>query len=99
MANSLTGNPIYIDTAVGSTMSDIKIQQLQWVDTATSIVDGDDLSFTLDSVTVAIKANVFTAVGDGKVIVYEFGPFGFPVFAGTFVVNVIDNGAVLVWLK
>jgi hypothetical protein len=99
MANALTGNPVYIDTAANSTMNDVKIQQLQWIDTATSIVSGDDLSFTLDTVTVAIKANVFTAVGDGKVIVYEFGPFGFPVFAGTFVVNVIDNGAVLVWLK
>lgn len=99
MANSLTGNPIYIDTAAGSTMNDVKIQQLQWIDTGTTVADGDDLSFTLDSVTVAIKANVFTEVGDGKVIVYEFGPFGFPVFVGTFVVNVIDNGAVLVWLK
>jgi len=98
MANVLTSNPVYIDTAAGSTISDVKIQQIQWLDDANDVADGDDLSFTINGVTVAIKQNLGSDVGFEDTIIYQAGPFAKPILVNSFVVGVIDHGVVLVWL-
>lgn len=99
MANELNSNPVYIDTASGSTLSGQRqVQLIQWLDDANDVADGDDLSFTLNGVTVAIKANLGSDVGQQLTVLYEAGPFKCPIKADDFVVNTIDHGVVLVWL-
>ena len=99
MANVLTGNPKSIDTAAGSTLSGlVGIKELQWIDNAGDIADGDDLSFTMNGVTVAMVANIGSDVGDQDIVKYRLGPFNPPLIAKDFVVNTIDHGVLLVFV-
>ena len=101
MANNLTSNPILIDTASGSTLTGLyQIQQIQWIDDNADIVSTDDLNFTLNGVTVNIrvKRDNTAASIDWNGILYNAGPFAKPILARDFVVNAVDNGAVLIWL-
>lgn len=98
MANVKTSNPISIDTASGSTLTGLfYVQCIQWIDDAADIADDDDLSFSLNGVTVAQKVQL-TANAVGNTVVYQAGPFASPIAVKDFVVNTIDHGVVLVWI-
>jgi len=102
MANTLTGNPKYIDTAAVGAEIHIPglagIKEIQWVDDAGDIADGDDLSITMNGVTFAMKANIGSDVGDQDIIKYKLGPFNPPLVARDFVVGTIDHGVLLVFV-
>lgn len=98
MANTLTTNPIFIDTAAGSTITNQRIMQIQWLDDASDVADGDDLSFTVNGVTIIMKANIGSDVGQILPVVFEVGPFSRPFIVSSLVVNTIDHGVFLVWL-
>lgn len=96
MANLLTDNPVYIDTAASSTVTNKRIVLIQWIDDAADIIDDDDLVFVINGVTVTIKYQKTTDVGGAGVVYYE-AAFSTPIFASTFSVTTIDHGALLVW--
>jgi len=96
MANVLTSNPIYIDTAAGSTITNKRVVLIQWQDEAGDLADDEDLSLTINGVTFAMKNKLATDVGQQPIIIWE-AAFSVPIFIDTMVVNVIDDGAVLVW--
>ena len=98
MANNLTSNPIYIDTASGSTVTDKKIQCIQWFNEAADLADGEDLAFTINGIAIAMKYNLGSDVGQQDIIVWQAGPFASPIYVREFVVTTIDDGAVLLWL-
>ena len=98
MANNLVSNPKYIDTAANSNLSNVKIQLIQWQDEAGDVGDGEDLSMTINGVTFAMKFKLGSDVGQQDIILWQAGPFAEPIFARDFVVNTIDDGAVLVWV-
>lgn len=92
MANNLTGNPKSFDTT--GTITGQWIQQIQWVDDNADLAASADLSYTMNGVTVLVKPTAAAVAGIG----YQAGPFAKPIFADTFVINVIDFGTVLVWV-
>lgn len=100
MANSVVGNPVYIDTASGSTLTGIRhIQEIQWVDKTGDIVHDDDLSITMNGVTVAVKPQLLNDNIHVGVCIWRMGPWAKPIPVTDFVVNTIDHGAVLVFLE
>jgi hypothetical protein len=99
-ANILTGNPVFIDTAASSTLTGIRlIQCIQWIATAIP-TDLDDLSFTLNGVSITTAVPITGTAGEEAFpcVLYQAGPFPRPISAKDFVVNTIDSGVVLVWL-
>ena len=99
-ANVLTSNPVFIDTAAGSTLTGQRqIQLIQWIATALP-TDLDGLSFTLDGVTITTLVPITDALNEEAYpgVLYEAGPFTKPILAKDFVVNTLDTGIVLVWL-
>jgi len=98
-ANILTSNPIFIDTAAGSTLTgEQKIQLIQWIATGTP-TDLDDLSFTLNGVTITTIVPITGTAGEEAYpcVLFQAGPFARPIRAEDFVVNTLDSGVVLVW--
>lgn len=98
MGNILTSNPVYIDTAASSDIYDVKIQLIQWYNEAADLADGEDLALTIDGVSIDMKYNLGSDVGQQAIVVWEAGPFAEPIYVRHFVVDTIDDGAVLVWL-
>lgn len=98
MANLLTSNPIFIDTAASSTVTNKKIQQIQWIEDNADIVDDDDLVFVINEVTITVKMQKTTDVGYQDTVIYQAGPFNIPIYARTFSVTTIDHGTLLVWV-
>lgn len=95
MANTLTTNPVFIDTAAGSTITDQRIQAIQWIDDAGDMANADDLDFTINGVTIHLKVDTHTSASPVQYAVH----LSHPIVVKTFVVNTIDHGAVLVWLS
>ena len=98
-ANVLTSNPIFIDTAAGSALTgERKIQLIQWIVTAAP-TDLDDLSFTLNGVTITTIVPITATAGEEAYpcVLFQAGPFARPIRAKDFVVNTLDSGVVLVW--
>jgi len=97
MANSLAGNPIYIDAAANSAFTGPKrVQLIQWVDDAADIADGDDLVFVLNGKTITIKQQIGSDVGFIGCIFYQaYFPLGLMVHS--FSVTTIDHGALHIW--
>ena len=96
MANLLTSNPIYIDTAASSDIYNKKVVLIQWQDEAGDVADGEDLSMTINGVTFAMKFKLGSDVGQQDIILWE-AAFSVPIMVTHMVVNTIDDGAVLVW--
>lgn len=99
MANNLKGNPAYIDTAgATSELTNVRIQLIQWHNEAADLGDGEDLAMTIDGVSIDMKYNLGSDVGQQDIVVWQAGPFAAPIFVRSFIVDTIDDGAVLVWL-
>lgn len=99
-ANILTSNPVFIDTAASSTLTGQRhIQLIQWIATGTP-TDDDDLSFTLNGVTITTVVPITGTANEEAYpcVLYQAGPFAVPINAKDFVVNTLDSGIVLVWL-
>lgn len=96
MANVLTSNPVSIDTATGSDITNRKVQLIQWIDDAADIADNDDLAFTINGVAVAAKIQL-TDNAVENVAVWTMGPFPQPIYVSSMVVTTIDHGVLLVW--
>lgn len=100
MANQVTANPWVLDTAMAAAETTLRtIKLIQWVDTTAEIVDDDDLAFTLNGATVAVKFHEETNVGSNPVVAYQAGPFHPPLKAAEFQLTVIDGGALIVWFN
>ena len=97
MANQTTGKVKIIDTAAGSGHSGVvRIREIQWIDDAGDIADGDDLSITIDGATLAIKQNIGSDVGQENLIVWRLGPFNPGLKVNGYLVNTIDHGVVVI---
>ena len=96
MANLLTSNPIYIDTAASSDIYNRRVVLIQWQDEAGDVADDEDLSITINGVTFAVKNKLGSDVGQQPIILWE-AVLSEPVFVSHLVVNTIDDGALLVW--
>lgn len=100
MANSVSSGIKYIDTGgatdlvASSTVWHVK--EVQWIDDAGDIADGDDLALEINGVSFALKANKASDVGDHSVVQYRMGPYAEPLHVSTFKVTTIDHGVVLV---
>ncbi len=109
MANKLTSNPIYVDTAATIWSGDKMVRLIQWIDDAGDIADDDDLSITINGVTIAAKIQIATTQGGspvedvspnvGNVCVWEMGPFNPGIWINNFIVNTIDHGVLLIWVQ
>jgi hypothetical protein len=96
MANLLTSNPIYIDTAASSDLVNVKIQLIQWQDEAGDVANDEDLSLTINGITFAMKFKLGSDVGQQPIVIWE-AAFSTPILVTHMVVTLIDDGAVLVW--
>jgi hypothetical protein len=94
--NVLTSNPIYIDTAASSDIYNRRVVLIQWQDEAGDVINDEDLSITINGVTFAMKFKLGSDVGQQDIILWE-AAFSTPILVTHMVVNVIDDGAVLVW--
>ncbi|MDY6834974.1 MAG: hypothetical protein SVY53_09280 [Chloroflexota bacterium] len=109
MANSLASNPLYIDTAATIWTGDKAVRLIQWIDDNADIADDDDLSITINGVTIAAKAQIATTGGGapvenvspnvGNICVWQIGPFSPGVYIHNLIVNTIDHGVLLVWVQ
>jgi hypothetical protein len=99
MANNLTSNPIFIDTASGSTITNKKVQLIQWINEAADLEDTEDLVFTINGIQISMKYNLGSDVGQQDIIIYQAGPFADPIFVTSLTVDTIDDGALLIWCK
>ena len=108
MGNTLTSNPIYADTAATLWTGTKRVQLIQWCDDNADIADDDDLSITINGVTIAVKIQIPTTVGGTPVedvspgpsgiCMWQIGPFAFPIPMTDVVLNTIDHGSLLLWL-
>ena len=108
MGNSLGTNPVYGDTAATLWSGLGLVRLIQWVDDAADIADNDDLSFTVNGVTIAVKAQIGTTGGGapaenvspnvGNIVVWQIGPFNPGIPMKEFILNTIDHGALHIWL-
>ena len=108
MGNTLTSNPIYVDAAATAWTGDKKLRLIQWVDDAADIADNDDLSITINGVTIAVKIQIATTGGGapveavtpnvGNICVWQIGPFNPGIWVHDLVVNTIDHGALHIWV-
>lgn len=97
MANQAKSGIKVFDTAAGSAQSGVKgIYQIQWIDDAGDVADGDDLSITIDGATIAVKQNIGSDVGQQNLVIWQLGPFSPPKKVNGYVINVIDHGIVVV---
>jgi len=109
MGNSLNSNPIYVDTAATAWTGNKMVNLIQWIDDAADIVDDDDLSITVNGVTIAAKVQIATTGGGapvenvspnvGNVCVWQIGPFSPGIWIHDFIVNTIDHGVLLIWVQ
>lgn len=109
MGNTLTSNPIYVDTAATVWTGNKMVRLIQWIDDAADIADDDDLSITINGVTIAVKIQIGTTSGGapvenvtpnvGNICVWQIGPFNPGMYMNDFVVNTIDHGALLIWIQ
>jgi len=96
MANSLTGNPIYVDAAANSAITTPKrIQLIQWVDDAADIADDDDLVFVVNGLTITQKVQITDNTANNTVFYQAHFPLGF--LMSSFSVTTIDHGALILW--
>lgn len=99
MANVLTSNPVFIDTASGSDLTGMRrIQQIQWIKSDNGFADNDSLVMTINGVEITARYNQGSDVGQQDCVVYQAGPFANPISVINFVVSTIDQGVVLIWL-
>lgn len=99
MANDLTGNPMWIDTAATIWASgNRRIRMIQWVDDANDIADADDLVISINGVTLTFKIQITDNTAN-NLSFWTFGPFDVGIPAHSFVVTTIDHGALLVVLE
>ena len=109
MGNTLTSNPYYVDTAATLwTKTPKYVREIQWIDDFADIVDDDDLSITINGVTIATKIQIATTTGltpveavtpnVGNICVWRQGPFNPGIAISDFAVNTIDHGVLLIWL-
>ena len=108
MGNTLTKNPIYVDTAATAWSGTKWVRLIQWIDDAADIADDDDLSITINGLTMAMKIQIPTTTGATPVedltpgpsglCVWQVGPFnpGMPMTG--LIVNTIDHGALHIWV-
>lgn len=107
MGNTLTSNPVYVDTAATAWSGPGTVRLIQWCDDNADIADDDDLSITVNGVTIAVKAQIGTTGGGtpvedvspnvGNVCVWQIGPFNPGIPVTDFIVNTIDHGVLLIW--
>jgi len=97
MANVTTSRVKTFDTASGSAQTGIfRIREMQWIDDAGDVIDGDDLSITIDGTTIAIKANIGSDVGRQDNKIWGLGPYNPGLAVNGYTVNTIDHGVVVV---
>jgi hypothetical protein len=101
MANTLTSNPLYVDTAAtilaGPAVS--KIIEIDWIDDNADINNDSDLSITFNDVTFTVKPQrheTATNVDWGGTL-FKLGPFNPGIPCSRLVVNTIDAGVLLIW--
>jgi len=109
MGNTLTSNPIYVDTAATAWTGNKMVRLIQWIDDAGDIADDDDLSITINGVTIAVKVQIATTGGGapveavtpgvGNICLWQIGPFNPGMYMSDFVVNTIDHGTLLIWIQ
>lgn len=112
MANNLTSNPIYIDTAATIWVSNYKasgdivgtknVLLMQWVDDNADIATAETLDMTINGIQVIGKTNFHDTAGSvdlPDVVRWQIGPFanGFPVTS--LVVTTISHGVLYIWLE
>ena len=103
MANNLTSNPYYVDTAATLwTDTNKSILLMQWVDDNADIAAGDELAMTINGVSVDCKTNFHDTAASidlNNVVIWQIGPFaqGFPV--KSLVVDTISHGVLYIWLQ
>lgn len=101
MANNLTSNPLFVDTAAalwtapGSTK---RVKQIQWVDDAADIVDDSTLGLIINGVTITLQAQKTTDVGWQPTVAWEVGPFNPGIAVSDFEVSDMDEGNLIIWL-
>jgi hypothetical protein len=98
MANALTGNPIFIDTAAGSSVTGpFRMMLLQWVDDNADIADNGNLILIVNGVTIeATVQRGSTPDGPGAVL-WQIGPFSPGISIKDIEVNTISAGQVHIW--
>ena len=100
MANDLTSNPLRCDTAatVISESAGVLVQAMQWVDDTGAaggvIANADDLSMTINNVTVGLVATLAAGVSGATVWSVTFPQ---PMLIYKLVVATIEGGTLLVW--
>lgn len=109
MANSLNSNPIYVDTAATIWDDSKMVRLIQWIDDNADLVDNDDLSISINGVTITAKVQIATTQGGtpvenvspnvGNICVWQMGPFNPGVWLSNFIVNTIDHGALLIFVQ
>jgi len=99
MANNLTSNPIFIDTASGSTITNKKVQLIQWYNEAADLADTETCVFTINGVQLTLTYNLGSDVGQQDIVVWQAGPFTDPIFVSSLTVSTIEDGALLIWCK
>lgn len=98
MANDLTSNPMYVDSAATLWANTNKMVRLvQWIDDNADIADDDDILVVINGVNIAGKIQL-TANAVENLCVWQLGPFSPGVTVQSFVVTTIDHGVLYVWL-
>jgi len=96
MAIHTSGNPLVFDGA-GTKTGFLLIREIQWVDDAADVADGDDMVLTMNGVTLTFKVQV-NGADFGSCLVWRAGPFHPPVKVENFTVTTLSHGAIHVWL-
>lgn len=97
MANQVNANPLCFDAA-GTKEGYLLVREIQWVDDAGDIADGDSCVLTMNGVTMTFVMQLGAAPDLSSVVRWQVGPFNPPVKVENFTVTTLDHGAVHCWL-
>ena len=97
MGNSLTTNPMRIESAVTAFDETRFLRLAQWVDDAGDIANDSTLVLTINSCALTVKYQMLADISP-LIVLWQLGPFNPGMLIHTFVVTTMGTGHLHIWL-